>query len=45
MFELMYDLKAMGESNCAWNRQLNLSTDLLIAAQSIYKGFKYLPAC
>ncbi len=40
MFELMYDLKAMGESNCTWNRQLNLSPDLLMAAQSIYKGIK-----
>ena len=28
----------MGESNCSWNRQLNLSKDLLISAQSIYKG-------
>jgi NADH dehydrogenase [ubiquinone] 1 alpha subcomplex assembly factor 5 len=40
MFELMYDLKDMGESNCTWNRQLNLSPDLLLAAQSIYRGMK-----
>ncbi len=38
MFELLYDLKDMGETNCTWNRQLNLSPDLLLAAQSIYKG-------
>lgn len=39
LFELMYDLKDMGESNCLWNRSFNLSTDKLLAAQSIYKGF------
>lgn len=38
IFELMYDIKGMGESNCSWNRQLNLSPELLISAQSIYKG-------
>lgn len=30
----------MGESNCNYNRKLNLNTDLLIAAQSIYQGIK-----
>jgi len=38
MFEVMYDVKGMGESNCALNRQLNLSKDLMLAANSIYKG-------
>lgn len=37
MFELMYDLKGMGESNCSLNRKLNLNKDLLISAQSIYQ--------
>lgn len=37
IFELMYDVKAMGESNCTYNRKLNLNPDLLIAAQSIYQ--------
>ena len=38
MFELLYDLKGMGENNCAWNRNLNLSLDSLLAAQTIYRG-------
>ena len=38
MFELLYDLKGMGENNCAFNRSANLSKDTLLAAQSIYKG-------
>lgn len=38
MFELLYDLKGMGENNCAFNRGINLSKNTLIAAQSIYKG-------
>lgn len=37
MFELMYDVKGMGESNCSLNRKLNLNKDLLLAAQSIYQ--------
>jgi len=37
IFELMYDLKDMGESNCLWNRSFNLSTDKLLATQSIYQ--------
>jgi NADH dehydrogenase [ubiquinone] 1 alpha subcomplex assembly factor 5 len=37
LFELIYDLKEMGESNCTWNRSLNLSVDKLLAAQAIYK--------
>lgn len=38
IFELMYDLKGMAENNASNNRKLNLNKDLLIAAQSIYKG-------
>ena len=38
IFELMYDVKGMGESNCAFNRKLNLNKDLLMATQAIYKG-------
>jgi len=34
-------VKGMGESNCNFNRKLNLNTDLLIAAQSIYQGDLY----
>jgi NADH dehydrogenase [ubiquinone] 1 alpha subcomplex assembly factor 5 len=37
IYELMYDLKGMGESNCAWNQNLNLTKDVLLAANSIYK--------
>jgi len=37
MFELMYDLKGMAESNAARNRNLHLPRDTLIAAASIYK--------
>ncbi len=33
----MYDLKGMGESNCAWNRKMNLTPDLLMVADSIYR--------
>jgi NADH dehydrogenase [ubiquinone] 1 alpha subcomplex assembly factor 5 len=38
IFELMTDIKGMGESNCSYNRKLNLNTDLLMATQAIYKG-------
>jgi NADH dehydrogenase [ubiquinone] 1 alpha subcomplex assembly factor 5 len=37
IFELLYDLKGMGENNCSWNRGPNLSKNTLLAAQSIYK--------
>lgn len=37
MFELMWDLKGMGESNTAFNRPLRVSKDVLMAAASIYK--------
>ena len=38
MFELMEDLKGMGENNASWNRKLHLSRDNLFAAAAIYKG-------
>lgn len=37
MFELMQDLKGMGENNCSWNRKPQLHRDTMIAAASIYK--------
>lgn len=37
MFELMWDLKGMAESNAAFNRPLHLSRDTMMAAASIYK--------
>ena len=40
IFELVYDLKGMGENNCAFNRGINLTKNTLISAQSIYKGRK-----
>lgn len=36
MFELLHDLKSMGESNAAFNRPLTISRDVLIAASAIY---------
>lgn len=37
MFELMEDLKGMGENNAAYNRPLHISRDVLMAASAIYK--------
>lgn len=37
MFELMWDLKGMGENNAAFNRPLNLNRDTMMAAAAIYK--------
>ncbi|KAG8236642.1 hypothetical protein J437_LFUL016334 [Ladona fulva] len=37
MFELMWDLKGMGENNAAFNRPLHLGRDVSIAADAIYK--------
>lgn len=37
MFELLWDLKGMGENNAAFNRPLHLSRDVLLAAASIYQ--------
>ncbi|CAF0995120.1 unnamed protein product [Didymodactylos carnosus] len=37
IFELMFDIKGMGESNCSWNRRLTLKRETLLAAQAIYK--------
>lgn len=37
MFELLHDLKGMGESNAAFNRPLTISRDVLLAASTIYE--------
>lgn len=37
MFELMWDLKGMGENNAAYNRPLHLGRDTLTAAAAIYE--------
>ncbi|KAJ7373129.1 NADH dehydrogenase [ubiquinone] 1 alpha subcomplex assembly factor 5 [Desmophyllum pertusum] len=37
MFELMHDLKGMGENNAAWNRKTLLHRDTILAASSIYQ--------
>lgn len=37
IFELMWDLKGMAESNAAFNRPLHLSRDTMLAASSIYR--------
>lgn len=38
MFELMHDLKGMGENNASWIRKLHLHRETMFAAASIYKG-------
>lgn len=38
MFELMEDLKGMGENNASWIRKLHLHRDTMFAASAIYKG-------
>ncbi|XP_046355817.2 arginine-hydroxylase NDUFAF5, mitochondrial-like [Haliotis rufescens] len=37
MYELMQDLKGMGENNCSWNRKPLLHRDTTAAAAAIYK--------
>jgi len=37
MFELMEDLKGMGENNCTWKRKAILQRDTMLAASAIYK--------
>nr|CAG4649500.1 EOG090X09JT [Scapholeberis mucronata]SVE93739.1 EOG090X09JT [Scapholeberis mucronata] len=37
MFELMQDLKGMGENNASWIRKLHLHRDTMFAASAIYK--------
>jgi len=39
MFELMLDLKGMGESSCAWARKSQLHRETMVAAAAIYKGW------
>lgn len=38
MYELLYDLRDMGESNATLNRRTHLSRDTLLAAGSIYQS-------
>ena len=38
MYELVGDLRAMGESNAAWNRRGLLRRDTLHCAAAIYRG-------
>ena len=38
MFELMQDLKGMGENNASWSRKPMLHRDTMAAAAAIYKG-------
>ncbi|XP_065568721.1 arginine-hydroxylase NDUFAF5, mitochondrial-like [Artemia franciscana] len=37
MFELLWDLKGMGENNAAWTRKPYLQRDSLMAAAAVYK--------
>jgi len=37
MFELMEDLKGMGENNCTWHRKSVLNRETMLAASAIYK--------
>ena len=36
MFELLHDLRGMGETNCAWTRPLLLKRSVMNAAAAIY---------
>lgn len=42
MFELMNDLKGMGENSAAWIRKTHLHRDSMFAAAAIYKGLASL---
>lgn len=37
MFEVLRDLKGMGENNAAWNRPLRLKQDTMLAAGAVYQ--------
>jgi NADH dehydrogenase [ubiquinone] 1 alpha subcomplex assembly factor 5 len=37
IFELMNDLKGMGENNASWRRKVRLNKDTLFAAGAIYQ--------
>lgn len=37
MFELIWDLKGMGENNCTWNRCAHLNREVLLSSSAIYK--------
>ncbi|KAK7103785.1 arginine-hydroxylase NDUFAF5, mitochondrial-like [Littorina saxatilis] len=38
MYELMFDLKGMGENNCSWSRKLLMHRDTMVAAAAIYQS-------
>jgi hypothetical protein len=38
IFELMEDLKGMGENNASWSRKSHISRDTLFGAGAVYKG-------
>ena len=42
VFELMWDLQGMGESNASINRKPHISRDTLLAAGAVYKGMPCL---
>ncbi|KAL0281222.1 UNVERIFIED_CONTAM: hypothetical protein PYX00_002273 [Menopon gallinae] len=44
MFDLLQELRGMGESNSSWNRCLHLSRDTLLAASAIYEEEKNMKA-
>lgn len=37
MFELLHDLRGMGETNCAWTRPLLLKRSVMNTAAAIYR--------
>ena len=43
MYELMVDLKGMGENNASWSRKVRLNRDTMNAAMAIYKGYYLFP--
>ena len=34
----MLESKGIAENSCTWKRQMNMSKDLLISSEAIYKG-------
>ena len=41
LYELMWDIKGMGESNAAISRKPHLHRDTIMAAAAIYQGNKF----
>ena len=38
MFELIHDLKGMGENNATWIRKSHLHRETMFAASAVYQG-------